>query len=173
MASKTDAIQTSPPSTNPDEKASPSSYHTVGSQENARIADQSTNTGGNDRPSLDLEETGPPSVPSIDNEKGQQQPPPSQILQAEEEEEEKEEEEEGIQYPGRLTVTLVMVALYLSGFLVALVNPPHVISEQNRQGELTCSIGSYHHRHCYSSHYGPVPFAWGCGLVWLRVFAHR
>ena len=172
MPSGIKVAPTPPVSVDGEEKDRPSSYHTVGSRENdqsalqssdledqsrsspshgagppegTQTAVQSAGTDWNDGPSLShsSEENVQSVLPATENEKGNGTPPPSPVI----------EEDDDIQYPEKLAVALVMSALYLSGFLVALVKYPVLQIRADLNGLANTLLGSDHHRHSYSSHY--------------------
>lgn len=155
------------PSTSLEDEERPSSHHTVSPQEEARTSNRSIDTGENDRPLHSpitaLEENAHP-FQLLPDDKQEDGPPASSSVP---------EEEDETQYPNKLNVALIMLALYLSGFLVALVMPPTATSGQTRMRGLISPAGSDNHRHRNSSHHRPVPFSGRCQLVRLRVYADR
>ena len=72
------------------------------------------------------------------------------------------------EYPPAKTVALIVLALYLALFLVALV------SRQSTLGgpRLTEWIGSNYYIDGHPSDYRRLSFSWRCGLVWKCISHH-
>ena len=106
------------PASNEKEEDRPSSYHTVSQSGDVRNSTDLINNGAGDRPSIPhliaADEKPISHNPSNDKEKEDGHPTISPVP-------EEEEEEDETRYPNKPTVALVMMALYLSGLLVALV----------------------------------------------------
>lgn len=70
-----------------------------------------------------------------------------------------------IKYPPMRKVAVIMAALYMSFFLVALVNiPPSILAMPFT--DANGNLGSNHHSYRNTAHHRRVPLLGRCGLVW-------